>query len=325
MNKAEIYERALDIVKDRRKAAQARAEQKKAKLYAQLPELETLDEKIRGVFANAALSSFSGKKIDFDEAEKQSLEYQRQKSEIFSSIGMSEDELLPKYSCKKCSDTGFYKGKTCECVHAAAAKIVYDDLNRDVPLESSTFDTFNLEYYSDKSENGALSPREVMSRIKSACERYAKNFSTDSDSILFYGATGLGKTHLSLAIANEVIPKGYNVVYSPIGRVLQKIEAEHFSREQNGDMTLNSVIECDLLIIDDLGTEFFTSFVNSTVYDIINTRQLSHKPTIINTNLSLSELESRYSDRIVSRISNIYKKFYFMGEDIRSMKSLPRS
>ena len=236
---------------------------------------------------------------------------------------MSEEDLLTKYSCKKCSDTGFYKGKPCECVRIAAAKIVYDELNRDVPLDNFTFDSFSLEYYSDKSENGALSPREVMSRIKDACERYAKNFSVDSDSILFYGATGLGKTHLSLAIANEVIRKGYSVVYSPIGRVLQKIENEHFSREQYGDMTLNSIIDCDLLIIDDLGTEFFTSFVNSTVYDIINTRQLSHKPTIINTNLSLAELESRYSDRIVSRISNVYKKFYFMGEDIRSIKSMP--
>lgn len=320
MTKAEIYEQALDTVKERGKTAVFMAEQKKADLYAQLPELEMLDEKIKNVFANAALGSLSGKKVDFDEAEKQSLEYQRQKKEILSSIGMSEEDLQPKYSCSLCSDTGFYKGKTCNCVRELVSKIIYDELNRDVPLESSTFDTFDLKYYPDKSENGELSPRQIMARIKSACEKYAKNFSADSDSILFYGATGLGKTHLSLAIANEVIQKGFSVVYAPIGRVLQKIEAEHFSRDDNSNMTLNSVIECDLLIIDDLGTEFFTPFVNSTVYDIINTRQLSHKPTIINTNLSLAELEKRYSDRIVSRISNVYKKFYFMGKDIRCLK-----
>ena len=136
---------------------------------------------------------------------------------------------------------------------------------------------------------------------------------------MFFGRTGLGKTHLSLSIANEVIAKGYNVVYAPIARVLQQIEREYFSREYKDSKTLESGINCDLLIIDDLGTEFKTSFVTSTIYDIINSRILSGRPTLINTNLSLEELENQYSERVVSRISHGYKKFTFVGEDVRTL------
>ena len=318
-NSADIYAKALETVRERRSAAQERADAEKARLYNDVPELSQLDSKIYSVFAQAAKKSLAGGKVDFDAAEAESLRLQEYKRELLGNLNLTEEDLQPHFSCKLCEDTGYYNGKLCECVKLIAAKMIFDEINKDVPLENSTFESFDLKYYSDKPNESGVSPRSVMSRIKQACERYAQGFSPKSDSILFFGRTGLGKTHLSLSIANEVIAKGYNVVYAPIARILQQIEREYFSRENKDSKTLESVINCDLLIIDDLGTEFKTSFVTSTIYDIINSRILSGKPTLINTNLSLEELESQYSERVVSRISHGYKKFTFVGEDVRTL------
>lgn len=316
---SDYYVRALEEVARRHEAAKQRAEAAKQKLYAEIPELRALESQISAVYSDAVRRKLSGKAVDFDKAEKESLQLQAYRAELLKSAGIAAEDLEPKFTCRLCSDTGFAGGKMCECVRFIAAKMIYDEINRDVPLEKSTFATFDLKYYSDTPDSSGVSPRAVMSKIKAACERYALKFSQNSDSILFYGRTGLGKTHLSLAIANDVIAKGYNVVYAPISRVLERIEREHFSSDNNSAEALHSAIDCDLLIIDDLGTEFTTQFVTATIYDIINSRTLSGRPTIINTNLSIEELESRYSERIVSRISNKYKKFMFVGEDIRSM------
>lgn len=318
-NSADIYAKALETVREKRSLAEDSADAKKAQLYNKVPELEQLDRKIYSVFVDAAKKSLAGGKVDFDAAEAESLKLQEYKRELLCNLNLTEEDLQPQYSCKLCSDTGYHNGKLCECVRFIAAKMIFDDINKDVPLENSTFETFELKYYSDNPDNSGTSPRSVMSRIKQACERYAQSFTPKSDSILFFGRTGLGKTHLSLSIANEVIAKGYNVVYAPIARVLQQIEREYFSRENKDSKTLESVINCDLLIIDDLGTEFKTSFVTSTIYDIINSRILSGRPTLINTNLSLEELENQYSERVVSRISHGYKKFTFVGEDVRTL------
>lgn len=318
-NSAQFYSKALEAVREKRSLAQDRADAKKAQLYHDVPEIEQLDKKIYSVFAEAAKKSLAGGKVDFDAAEAESLKLQEYKRELLGNLNLTDEDLQPQYSCKLCEDTGYHNGKLCECVKFIAAKLIFDEINRDVPLENSTFETFELKYYSDKPDDSGVSPRSVMSRIKQACERYAMSFTPKSDSIMFFGRTGLGKTHLSLAIANEVIAKGYNVVYAPIARILQQIEREYFSRENKDSKTLESVINCDLLIVDDLGTEFKTSFVTSTIYDIINSRILSGKPTLINTNLSLEELEAQYSERVVSRISHGYKKFTFVGEDVRTL------
>ncbi len=319
MTNADYYNKALEIVHARKLKAEMLSEMKKKELHDKLPELDTLEFKIKSTFSDALKMQLAGKAVDFDEASKKSLEFQNQRKMLLHDAGINESDLEPKYHCKKCNDSGYVDGKVCECVKFAAAKLIYDELNKDVPLEDCTFSSFNLKYYPETSNDG-YSPREVMGKIFESCVSYADKFNPHMPSLLFYGNTGLGKTHLSLSIANEVISRGYNVVYGPISRILQQIEEEYFSRDLQSNQTLNTVNECDLLIIDDLGTEFTTPFVTSTIYDIINSRILSKKPTIINTNLSMEEIEKRYSPRIVSRISGNYTMFMFVGSDVRALK-----
>ncbi len=294
-----------------------RLEGRKFDFYQSYPEIEKLDRQIALVFHNAMKKMLNGEKVDFAAAEKQSLELQNQKKEFIEKNGIDISVLSPKFRCKNCEDTGYFNGKLCECVRSKAVAINYEELNKDVRLEDYTFDKFSLECYPETVDDG-VNARDIMTKVCEFCVKYATEFSENSESLLFFGKTGLGKTHLSLSIANEVIKKGYNVVYGPISRIIGSIEKEHFSNDER--TILNNVINCDLLILDDLGTEFTTQFVVSTIFDIVNSRVLNKKPTIINTNLSFEELKQKYSDRVVSRISKDCRMLQFFGKDIRIIK-----
>ncbi len=291
------------------------AENKKQSLYLDYPELKRFDEQIASVFQNAMKSVISGEKVDFKAAEAKSLEIQQQKKEFLEKNSIDLSKVSPLFNCKKCSDTGYVNGKICDCVIKTATALSYNELNKDVDLERYTFEKFDLNLYPDREIEGVNS-RELMTKIYNFCVKYADSFSNKAESLFFFGKTGLGKTHLSLAITNVLCKKGYNVVYGPISKVIGNIEKEHFSKDEQ-ENTIDNVQNCDLLVLDDLGTEFSTPFVVSTVFDIINTRILNNKPTIINTNLEFDELEQKYSARIVSRISGNYRMLKFIGEDIR--------
>ena len=182
-----------------------------------------------------------------------------------------------------------------------------------MPLKESKFSNFNTDLYPE-------ADRENMREILEFCIGYAQQFSPDSKSLLFFGRTGLGKTHLSLAIASAAIERGYGVIYGSSQNFLNQIQDEAFGRK-DGD-SLNAILDCDLLILDDFGTEFTSSYISSAVYNIINTRILRGKPTIINTNLSLSEINSTYGERIFSRIIGNYVIKQFTGKDIRQIQML---
>lgn len=293
------------------------AQNKKAELYSKFPKIADFDREIAAVFQNLMKKMLGGEKVDFSSAEEKSLLLQKQKSDYLQENNIDISVINPEYKCKKCSDTGYINGKLCECVKKKAVQLNYDELNKDVSLENYTFRNFLLDYYPQEAKNGVI-PRDIMTKICGFCVKYAAEFSENSESLLFFGKTGLGKTHLSLSIANEVIKKGYNVVYGPISRIIGNIEREHFSGEER--TTLQNVLDCDLLIFDDLGTEFTTQFVVSSVFDIVNSRILNKKPTIINTNLDFDELKQKYSDRIISRIAGNYRMLQFFGKDIRTIK-----
>ncbi len=212
--------------------------------------------------------------------------------------GYPENYLDISYNCNKCQDTGYSGGEFCECFKKLCGSLSASELNKNAQLKLSSFDTFSLSYY--KGEDYF-----TMERILNFAKRYSENFSPASESILMFGKTGLGKTHLSLAIANRVLEKGYSVIYDSIINILRNIEREHFSREHSSEM-LNLVMESELLILDDLGTEYETPFYNATVYNIINTRLNSGRPTIISTNLDYAGIRRRYDERVVSRITAVY-------------------
>ena len=209
----------------------------------------------------------------------------------------------------------------CECMKKVMIDVACEELNRTSPLKLSTFDDFSLKYYPMDIEEGfPRSSYDQMSRILSYCKEYAKNFSENSESIFMKGLTGLGKTHLSLAIANEVIRKGFGVIYISSPRLCSVLEKEHFAKNKPETSTEELLLECDLLIVDDLGTEFSTAFSNSALYNLFNSRLLSGKPVIVNTNLELKQLRDLYTDRFVSRIIGQAKRLDFFGRDVRILK-----
>ncbi len=225
------------------------------------------------------------------------------------------------YDCNACGDTGYINGKICDCIHESAKKIMLDNLSQSLPLENCRFENFDLNYYKNEEIDGA-NPRKRMTAIFKLCREYVLNFNPNtSDSLLFMGDTGLGKTHLTLAITYELLNRGFNVIYGAAYNLFSDMETEHFSLHTNNKY--NEAINCDLLVIDDLGGEFVSPYIQSLLYNIINTRDLSGKPTIINTNLSMGEIANKYTPRVASRLIK-YTAKKFIGNDIRQIKAIQK-
>ena len=188
-------------------------------------------------------------------------------------------------------------------------------------LGSQSFDTFSLDWYSQEYDaDYGRSARENMETVYDVCADYAHQFGKRPGNLLLFGAPGLGKTFLSAAIAREVSSNGWSVVYDTAGRIFQRFEAQKFTREEDAGDDVDRVLNCDLLILDDLGTEMTTAFVQSALYQIVNTRLMEKKSTILNTNLMPGEIARRYSPQLASRIEGEYQLLPFFGEDIRKLK-----
>lgn len=318
-----VYKAASDTLHERRLNAEKAAERRKEEVYKRFPRVKELEKQISmgGIKTARAVLAGGDVKEAVSKLRDQNLAMQAEVKRILTDNGYPANYFEPKYFCKKCEDKGYYdtNGKTvrCSCMKSALVTCACAELNRYAPLSLSTFESFDLEYY-DKSINPKVktSPYEHMSKVFRFCQNYADNFSKNSESILMSGETGLGKTHLSLAIANEVIKKGYGVVYASAPPIISKLEKEYFSSDKD-DSLFSMLADCDLLIIDDLGTEFYSQFAVSQFYNLFNSRMLSNKPIIINTNLTITELKEKYTDRFVSRICGNARQLDFLGRDIR--------
>lgn len=321
-----VYKAAADKLFERRLKAEKDADRRREAVYRKIPRVKELESQIASSGIMAARAVIGGEDVvsEMEKLRDKNLAMQRELKELLVRNGYEEDVFEPHYCCKKCNDTGYYdeNGRTlvCQCLKRTLVACACEELNRTAPLSLSTFDSFSLEYY-DKAVDSAtgISPYKHMSKILRYCRNYSESFTPHSESILMKGATGLGKTHLSLAIANEVIKKGYGVIYVSAPTLMSRLEKQYFSRGDD-DETLNMLIECDLLIVDDLGTEFHGQFSVSQLYNIFNSRMLSNKPIIINTNLTMRDLEKIYTERFVSRISGNAQKLDFLGRDIRIRK-----
>lgn len=248
---------------------------------------------------------------------------QRKITELLISGGFKEDMLDPVYSCEKCRDTGIYEGKRCSCFMDDVKKFQCLELNTSSAMNLCSFESFDLRFYPDKAEkSGEKTVHEIMSEVFSFCKNYAEEFHLPMQGIIMSGGTGLGKTHLSLAIGNEVIKKGYSVIYGSVPDLFRKVEKEHFGSNPDSD-TSQLLQECDLLIADDLGAEFDSKFNQSLLYNLLNTRMNTGKPVVVNTNLTLTELQGRYGGRIVSRLLTM-KNLNFFGNDIRIIKNFTK-
>lgn len=241
----------------------------------------------------------------------------KRKRELLLKSGYPADYCDIKYHCEKCSDTGYVGIDICECLKKEIVKASLESSGLYSLTQSQSFDTFSLDYY-EKND------KMIMSRNLAILKSYAQSFEAGaSDSFLFIGGTGLGKTHLSTSVARAVIERGAYVVYESAVMLFADFEAKQFGRSGLRDEAEDTekYLDCDLLIIDDLGCEMTNQFTLLCLYNILNTRIIKHKSTIISTNLSQSDLRKRYSDRVTSRIFGELKPLLFSGSDIREQKT----
>lgn len=311
-----IYSKAENILKSRREQAEKLADMRRKEFIAKYPELIDIENTMK----NAALDVIrsvgaDGKRVNIYEVAKINLQAQEKRKELIKKAGYPEDYLEPPYTCKKCKDSGIVNGKLCECHLAVLQQLSVSELSCSPLLARSTFDSFDLKYYSDiKDRELGFSPRDIMRGCYEMLKAYAENFTCNSNSFFFTGATGLGKTHLALAVLNKVTQNGFSVYYSSAGSLVKKLEKERFGR---ADESVEDEIErSDLLIIDDLGAEFSTAFSQAAINELVNNAILSGKPMIIISNLSRTELEEKYGQRLTSRL-NCFEIIQFVGEDIR--------
>ena len=298
--------------KDRQRAeAEAKAEARTAELCAKIPALAKIDRELASCGPALVAAAIGGDREKFAEIEARNLALQKKRGEILVLNGYRADEDAPDYACKACSDSGYADGKLCPCVKKRLAVEAYTSAGLGKGLMDKTFDNFSLQYYSGEE-------RTRMESILAGCKKYVQNFDGNARSLLFMGKTGLGKTHLSAAIAGGVAMKGYRVLYETSQKLFDTYEAARFGRSDAPDT--DKYLACDLLIIDDLGAECSSQYTAATFFNLLNTRLIEGKPILINTNLNRPQLESVYGERVLSRLLGEFRVLLFVGKDVRMQK-----
>lgn len=318
--------RRFQVDKDRRSSL---LEQRTSEIYRRVPAVERIDRELRSTAAKIVLAAFEndGNPDDaLDQLAAGNLALQRERAELLVGAGFPYDYLDDSPLCAQCGDTGFLSdGSPCRCLMVYYAREQNRRLSKLLDLGNQSFDTFSLDWYSPevRPEFGS-SPLDNMRLIRAICGDYARTFPRCQGNLLFTGAPGLGKTFLSACIARDVSDRGFSVVYDTAGHVFQQFESGKFGREnpfeEDPDREINRYLNCDLLIMDDVGTEMLTSFVQSVFYRIVNDRLIACRKTVLSTNLPLDDLGRRYGDAVLSRLQGEYQMLRFFGDDIRVLK-----
>ncbi|MCD8391592.1 MAG: ATP-binding protein [Firmicutes bacterium] len=309
---------------NKRSAEEERKEMRIVKIYEEYPEIKEIDEALYESGANNVKRIIK----DPDNAVKYNAEYRkksgdlkRRRARIIEDNGIDPNFDAPRYECEKCRDTGFLNnGKRCECFERKLINERYLRSNLKDRLEKESFEKFSFDFYSRENDGKhALSPYENISKIYGSCVDFCKNFDTETKGLLFHGSTGLGKTFLSSAVAKRLMDNGKTVIYLRATQLFSLYEEYRFAPEGERDV-ISDIYACDLLIIDDLGTEAQNKSNASFLFDLLNERFDKGRKLIINTNYSLKEITKMYSSRITSRIYENFYVYGFYGEDIRIQK-----
>jgi DNA replication protein DnaC len=296
--------------------------------YSLIPELKELEEEIISLSAQSGRMALRGDDSALNDLTEKVSKLNARKTELLVREGLPTDYLQMHFQCNKCQDTGYIGKAKCNCFKQAIADLMYSDSNIKAILANENFSKFSFRYYSDDfvDDSLGLSPLSNMQKVVAGCKNFVKHFSKNRDNLLLLGNTGVGKTFLANCIAKELLDQGYTVIYLTAFRLFDILEKHKFSRDEDSSQTASNqfdyILECDLLIIDDLGTELNNSFTNSQLYLIINERLLRQKSTIISTNLSLTNINTTYGERIFSRIVSSYSVQRIIGEDIRLLKAV---
>ena len=319
-----IMRRALARFDEDKQRRDAAFEQRRDALYARVPRLKEIEQELKGTLPQiiaSALRRGTDPKPAINVLRDSNLELQRERAELLALHGYDADYLDEQPHCVLCRDSDYCGDAVCRCLREYYAREQIAELSKLLKMGSETFETFAFHWYSPERGSYRRSPRETAEHNFDVCQDYAHQFSPRSGNLLLFGAPGLGKTFLSTCIARVVSENGHSVVYDTAANIFNQFEADKFRHdEEDAAEDVKRYMECDLLIVDDLGTEMTTAFVQSVVYQLINGRLMAGKKTIINTNLDPDEIGKRYGAQVLSRIEGEYEILPFAGEDIRKLK-----
>lgn len=302
-----------DIVDKRRKT-----------VYNLIPELENIHNSISLLSVQQARKLLNGDENALNELKIEIRKLTDRKTELLLSAGFSADYLEPVYDCPDCKDTGYIGNQKCHCFQKAIIDLLYSQSNLQEILKRENFDTFSFSYYSDNHID-SVTGRSSLATMKNAylvAREFVDTFGKDFRNLFLYGDTGVGKTFLSNCIAKELIDKAFSVIYMTSFELFDTIAKSKFEKDAAAEMMCEHIFDCDLLIIDDLGTELANSFTTSQLFLCLNERLLKKRSTIISTNLSLDSIVDIYSERTFSRITSNYTMLKLTGDDIRIKKKL---
>ena len=318
------YDELMNIYYKNQIENRALENDRKKEIYDKIPRIQEIDNLIASSSINAVRSRLKQGTNAMEDVQQQNGKLIAEKQQLLETNGYLADYLQPVYTCPLCKDTGRVGNEYCSCFKQAAISLLYRQSTLDRILQTENFDHFDLSYYARENDGKhPFTPYENMNNILNKTRSFIETFDKEGGNLLFYGETGLGKTYLSNCIAKSLLDTQHTVLYQTAIHLFEDVCGDVIMKKnQHADSqeTYRYLYSCDLLIIDDLGTEFTNSFVSSELYDILNTRMREGKSTVISTNLNLQELTERYSDRITTRIFAEYKVFHFYGSNIRLAK-----
>ena len=309
----------------KRDKAEYEFEERKKKIYNRFPEIQKIDDDITNVglrMMRIVISNSPDKEIQLNQYKDKLNALKLSKNNLLKMHNIPKNALEIQYECPLCEDTGFLKsGEKCNCFKQALINEYYKMSNISKNFKTQNFNTLDLSLFSDEIiPELNISSKQNILEISAICEMFVQNFTKENEeNLLFYGDTGLGKTFMSNCIAKALLDKGFTFIYQTSFKMFEIIEEYKFHNINNSisKENYNNLFECDLLIIDDLGTELTNTFTVSELFMILNTRLLNKKKTIISTNFSLSKLAETYTERISSRIFDKFTLVKFVGKDLR--------
>ena len=320
---AEVVRRARARLAQAKEDRESENRQHLAEAYTRVPRIKEIDMQLRRTMAQAAQAAFlqgsDGRDL-LEQVRQQNMELQQERA-ILAMENFEPGYLDDSPLCDHCGGSGYIGSAMCECLQ----ELCRQEQKKEVSILSGSKDAFNqfrLDYYPDRIDpKYGASPRAIMERNFKICRSYALTFDQNAGNLLFVGGTGLGKTFLSACVARGVTDRGYSVVYEPASHLFSKLEQAKFNPTEEARREAAKFLDCDLLIVDDLGTEMPGQFVTAALYSLLNDRLLMGKPMVISTNLNVEEMSRRYSPQIASRLHGGFQRLTFVGEDIRVMKN----
>ena len=309
------YDRIFRQYEERQKENRLETERRHACVYENIPEFQKLENAVASLAVAQGKKLLSGDEKALDALRKSLADLKAQKEQLLLDAGFSVNFLDPVFCCPDCQDTGYIGREKCHCFRQAEISLLYEQSGIQDLLKQNNFSLLSYEYY--RGEALALFQNAVKT-----CQSFIKNFNSDYHNLFFYGTVGTGKSFLSCCVAKELMDQGHSVIYFGATGLFDLLSnaAFHTKDREERQNAYSDLYRCDLLIIDDLGTELTNQFTSSQLFSLLNVRHLGKKSTLISTNFTLAQLRDRYSDRIFSRITSNFEVCRLAGEDIRMYK-----